>query len=310
MEWTILGAGAIGCLWGASLQQAGLDVTLILRDAARLQQFRQIGGIRLTRDSEQRLCPVNASLARDARPIERLLLCTKAFDTEAALRVVLPLLRPASRVLVLQNGLGNQQLATELVGVGRLFAGSTTDGAWLQGPFDVVHAGRGETAIGTFDGRADNLIDELPAGFGLQLRADPDIETTLWRKLAINCAINPLTAIHGCRNGELARVPEYRQHLVRLCEEFEQVAAARHIQLFDTPLVDQALRVATATGTNYSSMLQDIRHRRRTEIEQISGYLCREADRLGIAVPTHREMLHLVKELECSGQVGDHRYGK
>lgn len=298
MEWTILGAGAIGCLWGASLQQAGLDVTLILRAAARLQQFQQIGGIRLSRDSEQWLCPVKATLARDARPIERLLLCTKAFDTEAALRSVLPLLRPSARILVLQNGLGNQQLAAELVGVGRLFAGSTTDGAWLQEPFDVVHAGRGETAIGPLDDGPNDLIDELPGDFGLQLTADPDIETTLWRKLAINCAINPLTALHGCRNGELARVTEYRQRLSLLCDEFERVAAARRIRLFDTPLVEQALRVATLTGNNYSSMLQDIRLRRQTEIEQISGFLCREAERLGIEVPTHREMLHRIRQLE------------
>lgn len=308
MEWTILGAGAIGCLWGASLQQAGLDVTLILRDASRLQQFEKVGGIRLTRDGAEQLCPVKALLAHDSGPIGRLLLCTKAFDTAMALRSVLPRLLPSSRVLVLQNGLGNQQLAAELVGTDRLFAGSTTDGAWLRGPFDVVHAGRGETSIGTLDGRADDLLDELPADFGLQLKSDPDIETTLWRKLAINCAINPLTAIHGCRNGELAVVPEYRRSLSRLCDEFERVAAARNIRLFDSPLEEQALRVATATGANYSSMLQDIRHRRPTEIEQISGYLCREAERLGIEVPTHLEMLKRVRQLEQSGEAGGSRH--
>ncbi|MFC6669468.1 ketopantoate reductase family protein [Marinobacterium aestuariivivens] len=300
MEWTILGAGAIGCLWAAYLQQAGARVQLILRDPSRLDTFRQQGGIRLVRDEKEWFCPVEAGLATATGPIERLLLCTKAFDTESALRPLLPRLTASARVLVLQNGLGNQQQAAGLVGSGRVLIGSTTDGAWLRAPFEVVHAGVGETAIGPLDGRPFSLPELLPPGFGLRLRPDTDIERTLWRKLAINCAINPLTALHGCRNGDLARNPAYRDTLEILCREFEQVAAARGIRLFDGPLVQQALRVAENTGDNLSSMLQDIRHQRPTEIEQITGYLCHEAKRVGVAVPRHRELLERIRRLESA----------
>ncbi|GGO82933.1 putative 2-dehydropantoate 2-reductase [Marinobacterium nitratireducens] len=309
MEWTIVGAGAIGCLWGASLQQAGFGVTLVLRDATRLQQFRRAGGIRLTREGNESLHRVKATLAGDCGPIERLLLCTKAFDTEAALRAVLPRLTPNARVLVLQNGLGNQQLAGELVGPWRLAIGSTTDGAWLRAPFEVVHAGRGQTRIGASDADSSDLVAELPDDFSLEVCSDPDIETTLWRKLAVNCAINPLTAIHACRNGDLVRIARYREELIRLCDEFELVARARGTQLFDRPLAEQAQNVAAATGDNFSSMLQDIRHRRTTEIEQITGYLCREAERLGIAVPTHRAMLEQVRKLEATQHRRDSNHG-
>lgn len=299
MSWSILGAGAIGCLWAASLQQAGKPVTLILRNAARLAAFEARGGIRVVRDGRESFCPVAAELATATRPIKRLLVCTKAYDTTTALEPLLPRLAPDARVLILQNGLGNQQQAARLVGAERLLVGSTTDGAWLRAPFEVVHAGAGETAIGTLDGHDEPLLHVLPARFALRLRDDPEIGTTLWRKLAVNCAINPLTAVYGCRNGELAERPDYRQALGALCAEIEQVALAQDIVLFEGPLSEQALRVARATAANYSSMLQDIRHGRRTEIEQITGYLCAEAERLGIATPRNRELLDRIRRLQA-----------
>jgi 2-dehydropantoate 2-reductase len=299
MHWTILGAGAIGCLWAAHLQRAGAPVSLILRTPARLAQYQALGGIRLIDDSGETFSPLSASLAEAPEPIEQLLLCTKAYDSLAALESVWHRLNADSRILVLQNGLGSQQQIIARAGAKRVLIGSTTDGAYLHAPFEVVHAGRGATAIGQFSDTGTRLATPGP-DFGLQLQQDPQIETTLWRKLAINCAINPLTAIHGCRNGALATTPAYTRQLEMLCTEFEAVARARGIPLFDGPLHEQALRVARQTGDNYSSMLQDIRHQRPTEIEQITGFLCHEARLAGVDVPQHDAMLHQVRLLQHS----------
>jgi 2-dehydropantoate 2-reductase len=297
MHWTILGAGAIGCLWAAQLQRAGASVCLVLRSPERLAQFQSRGGVSLIDDGGETFCPLSATLAATPRPIEQLLLCTKAYDSQAALESVWHRLNADSRILVLQNGMGSQQQAIERAGNDRVLIGSTTDGAYLRAPFEVVHAGHGETAIGRFDSTAATLPDCGPH-FGLQLRQDPAIKTTLWRKLAINCAINPLTALYGCRNGELATVAAYSRALDALCEEFEAVARARGIPLFDGPLRDQALLVARTTANNYSSMLQDIRHQRPTEIEQITGFLCSEARLAGIDVPHNRAALQQVRQLQ------------
>ncbi len=295
MHWTILGAGAIGCLWAAHLQRAGVPVSLILRTPARLAQFQTRGGVTLIDDSGETFCSLSAGLAESPEPIEQLLLCTKAYDSMAALASVEHRLNANSRILVLLNGMGSQQQITQQAGAERVLIGSTTDGAYLRAPFEVVHAGRGTTAIGQFSDTGTRLA--LPErDFGLQLQQDPQIETTLWRKLAINCAINPLTAVHDCRNGALATEPAYTRELETLCLEFEAVARACGMSLFETPLQEQALRVARQTGDNYSSMLQDIRHRRPTEIEQITGFLCHEAERLGVAVPSHRRMLERVRQ--------------
>jgi len=299
MHWTILGAGAIGCLWAAQLQRAGVPVSLVLRSPARLAQYQAKGGITLINETGESFCPMPATLAAAQTPIRQLLLCTKAYDSLAALESVWHRLSADSRILVLQNGLGTQQEIAARAGKARVLIGSTTDGAYLRAPFEVVHAGRGETAIGQLGSAAARLPDFGP-GFGLQLRQDPNIEVTLWRKLAINCAINPLTAVHDCRNGELGTVPAYTRALGILCSEFEAVACAHGIVLFDRPLQEQALEVARNTGDNYSSMLQDIRHGRPTEIEQITGFLCRQADLLGIDVPHHRALLEQVRQLETT----------
>nr|WP_067298634.1 2-dehydropantoate 2-reductase [Marinobacterium profundum] len=305
MHWTILGAGAIGCLWAAHLQRAGASVSLVLRSPERLAQFRQRGGIKLIDDSGETFCPLNATLAATPQSIAQLLLCTKAYDSQRALESVWHRLNADSHILVLQNGMGSQQQVIERAGNDRVLIGSTTDGAYMRAPFEVVHAGRGETAIGRFYSTDASLPDFGPK-FGLQLRQDPAIETTLWRKLAINCAINPLTALYGCRNGELATVPAYSHALEALCKEFEAVAQACNIPLFEGPLHEQALMVARATANNYSSMLQDIRHQRPTEIEQITGFLCNQAQLAGIDVPRNRAALQQVRQLQRnSGKASD-----
>ncbi|UTW13979.1 ketopantoate reductase family protein [Marinobacterium rhizophilum] len=307
MHWTILGAGAIGCLWAAHLQRAGAAVSLVLRSPDRLAQYRARGGIVLIDERGQSFCPVAADLAGSPEPIEQLLICTKAYDSLAALESVWHRLNADSRILVLQNGLGSQQQIVARAGAARVLVGSTTDGAYLRAPFEVVYAGRGVTAIGPFSETGARLA-EPGTDFGLQLQQDPQIETTLWRKLAINCAINPLTAIHGCRNGALATTPAYTLALKTLCSEFEAVARARGIALFERPLQEEALRVARQTADNYSSMLQDIRHQRPTEIEQITGFLCNEARLAGVDVPQHQAMLRQVRLLQHGAQPPSNQY--
>ena len=290
--WHVLGAGAIGCLWAVHLKKAGFPVRLILRNPARLEVFQQISGITL--DGE--LYSVEAETAASQTPIDQLLITTKSIDTQAALNSIRPRLLKSARIIVLQNGLGPQQWVCEQFPKADIVWGSTTDGAWLKAPFELIHAGQGITKLGSPQGTAA-WLNQLQTGL-LQVEIDHQIETTLWQKLAINCAINPLTALKQCQNGELARNPEYLTEMTQLCHEIEQVSAAAGLQLFQQPLIEQACRVAELTGDNYSSMLQDIRHQRKTEIEHISGYLCSIAQKLGIPVPANQKIYTAIKQLQ------------
>lgn len=295
MHWYILGAGAIGRLWACLFEQSRLPATLLLRNRAALSRWLACGPLELIERDRTRHCTLQAEVASASSPINHLLVTTKAHDTLSALQAIQPRLRPGCEIVLLQNGMGQQEAAQSLLPGCRFWAATTTAGAWLEPPSRLHCVSRGETLVGPLS----SGLPELPSGWHrlpLPLKPCEDMLPVLWRKLAINCAINPLTAVENCRNGELLH-PDRLQQLRRICAEVEQVAQAAGITLFETPLHRQAEAVALATGDNLSSMLQDIRHKRPTEIEHITGYLCRRAQELGIDTPLNTRLLQQIRAL-------------
>lgn len=297
MRWHVLGAGAIGGLFATRLAEAGIGVTLLLRNEQRLAAFANAGQV-LTRESERGVeqFAVEAEGDTATGPIDHLLVATKAHACETALKNVLPRLHPKTEILLLQNGCGPQQALAERLPNYPVWAGVTTSGVRRLSPFLLRPAGAGETRIGPLTACAQGL----PAGWDRlrhPVHAVADIHQALWQKLAINAAINPLTALAGCSNGDLLQ-PEHQQRLSALCLEIEQIAQAACQPLFERPLLEQVRRVAEETAANRSSMLEDISAGRRTEIDQITGYLCRTAHRLGVAAPLNQQLLDAIHALE------------
>ncbi|MFT6913929.1 MAG: 2-dehydropantoate 2-reductase [Motiliproteus sp.] len=293
-QWHILGAGAIGSLWACYLQLSGRQPRLILRNAA-LQRFN---GTLLLCDADTRQeILLSAELADSNLPIQRLLLTTKSYDALSAVESVRHRLGSASVIVLLQNGMGQQQQLAERFPDLAIYAGTTTEGAYLKSTGQqqqLVHAGRGASWLGPINARAadrgSTVLDSL-LRLSLTTGYDDKIQNRLWHKLAINALINGLTAIHNCQNGQLALNPDYREQMRQLCGEVEQLAIALQQPLFDRPLLEVAVEVATATADNYSSMLQDVRNRRPTEIKYINGYICRQAERLGIDTPCNQALV-------------------
>lgn len=292
-RWYILGAGSIGNLWGCNFSYMGYPVTLVLRNQDKLEKFHA---------AEQRLKLsehlyfVDAELADSPETINQLLVTTKSTDTKAAINSIKHRITEDAKIIVLQNGMGSQDWISDNFPSAQVAWASTTDGAWLSDDFTVNHAGKGITRIGS-PTSVYPWIEQLGCGF-LTVELDDDIHATLWRKLAINCSINPLTALFDCQNGELINNPDYLTEMASICREVESVATAVGIELFDGPLIENACQVAELTAKNYSSMLQDIRQNRQTEIENITGYLCRLAEAEGVSVPTNQKYLKKIRELE------------
>lgn len=292
--WHILGAGAIGNLWACHLISAGFPVSLILRSEEKLAKLTEQGGLLL----KNTLYPAGAELADNPSQISQLLITTKAQDTQIAFNSIRQRISDTARVIVLQNGMGSQQWITDQLPHADIVWASTTDGVWLEEPFKLVHAGEGYTRLGNPD-KDSYWVEELGRGF-LKIELDDDIEQTLWCKLAINCAINPLTAHYQCQNGELIKNPDYLSEMAQICHEVEAVANAAGIQLFKEPLIKHACDVAELTANNYSSMMQDVRLGRTTEIDAITGYLCRLAEQYSIPTPTNLKYLSKIKKThEC-----------
>ncbi|MDP3977556.1 MAG: putative 2-dehydropantoate 2-reductase [Pseudomonas sp.] len=304
MSWHILGAGSLGCLWAARLARGGVPVQLILRDSARLDAYRCAGGLTLVEQGRAQRYAVPGQTADDPQPIRRLLLACKAYDAESAITGLAPRLAPGAELVLLQNGLGSQEAVAARVPQARCIFASSTEGAFrdgtaAEGEWRVVFAGQGHTWLG------DPLDDQPPPWLadlersGIPHQWSPDILSRLWRKLALNCAINPLSVLYACRNGGLSDHPE---EVATLCTELCQLLHSCGQPAAALDLHADVQRVIQATAANYSSMHQDVARGRRTEIAYLLGHACATAQRQRLVLP-HLAALHerLVQYLEAHG---------
>lgn len=302
MKIAVVGAGAMGCLFGGFLARAGEDVVLVDVAPGAVEALRR-RGVRLWEGEDARDVPVRAvSDPATAGPADLVLVMVKAQHTASAAASLGPLLGPDTAVLTLQNGLGAADVLDRAVGVERLLVGVTAQGATLLAPGEVRHGGAGETLFGPSAPGGPNPEPFAAAlsRAGLPARAVSDPWPAVWRKLAVNCGINAVAALTGLRNGRIPEIPEAAAVLSDAVLEAAAVARAAGIDLGDPhALVESVLAVARATGANRASMGQDVDARRPTEIEFINGAVVREGERRALPTPVNRTLTRLVKALEA-----------
>ena len=288
----IVGPGAMGRLIALRLADQ-VPVTLIGRRRLPARQTL------VTPEGDTRIAPL--ALERiDALPADIptvVHLTTKAHGTEAAHAALAAALPDGVPLVLWQNGFACQPRLTEQHR-GPVLCASTTEGAHVQGDDRVTHAGHGQTFLGALDGRharlASSLAQTLSAA-GLPAEAVDNIHVRLWRKLAVNAAINPLVAQFAIRNGQLRDRP-FRPMVERLIAEVAATLTAEGI----TPPGGGGLegwrklvwQVVEATATNRASMLQDVQAGRLTEHEAILAPLLAAASRHRLSVPCLAWHLH------------------
>ena len=281
----ILGAGSLGLLWAARFARAGIDCRLILRSAQAAAAW-QARSNQVLLEEQGQISDVfvpGEQAQGNQQPIHRLVVATKAWAVAEALESLAPRLHQHSQILLLQNGLGSQQAVSRRFPSQRVLYASVTEGAWKRADHHVVWAGRGQNLIG------DPQQQPPPDWLSLLTRANidwqwqADILSTLWVKLAINCAINPITALHDCLNGQ---VPDRAgASFDLLLSELHALLNSQGVELALADLRQRVFNVIRATANNSSSMRQDVRAGRRTEIDFILGHACRTARSAGLATP-------------------------
>lgn len=301
--WHILGAGAIGCLWASHAYLNKRPCTLILRSAETLNRYQHKGHISAEIAGMPQLLPLTACCPKSiGGPISQLLICCKSNQTIAALSSIEHAITTDATIVLLQNGLGVAEKVRQRFPRATVLQASTTEGAYRPEEFSVIHAGRGETAIGQHQNQPP--VSALPKianslSFApLTVSVSDNIDAMLWRKLGINCAINPLTAIYHCRNGELLDKPEALAQLHSIIDEFLLLSEASGRASWVHGLREQIIEVAQHTASNRSSMLQDILAERETEIEAITGYLCTIAKQQKQTLATNFNMLEQLRILQ------------
>ncbi|MFJ4142209.1 putative 2-dehydropantoate 2-reductase [Pseudomonas sp. NPDC089734] len=298
--WHILGAGSLGNLWATRLARAGVPMRLVLRNAERLADYQAHGSsLTLVENGMARQVFIAAQTLDNPEPIERLLVACKAYDAEQAVAQLAPRLAENAEVILLQNGLGSQDSVAARLPHARCIFASSTEGAFRESDWRVVFAGHGYTWLGDASHPAPPSFLKTLDDSGIPHEWTPDIVTRLWRKLALNCAINPLTVLHDCRNGGLL---EHHCEVATLCAELTVLLECCGQPAAALDLHSEVLRVIQATAANYSSMYQDVANGRRTEISHLLGYACVAASRHQCPVP-HLQHLHkrLITHLASKG---------
>lgn len=302
MQIAIVGAGAMGSLLGFYLSGVRGHTIWLLDGWAEHVAALQRDGLACEHDGEVELRPVAAT--SDPAQIgvcDVVLVLVKAPQTAVAAEQARALTGAATRVITLQNGVGNQAILAATLGAERVGQGITMLGATLLGPGHIRHAGMGPTYFAAPDATGSSPEHELATIFqsaGLPAELRSDVETLIWSKLAVNAAINPLGALLRVTNGALAAHAPTRDLMQKLVAETAEVAAARGTPLPDD-VFDQVLAVAHATGANRCSMLQDVVRGSPTEIETINAAVVREGTRLGIATPYNQMVSELVRALDA-----------
>jgi 2-dehydropantoate 2-reductase len=299
----VIGAGALGCLFGSRLDVAGNNVLLIHHRKSVADSIEEKGvSVReLSGKVVHTRIEIRTRLSRQDKP-DLVLVTVKAYDTARVASLLKKSVKGDVPVLSLQNGLGNVDALQRDLGTGSIIPGATTEGALTTGPGGVSHTGSGLTWLGETNGKISGrclAIRRVFRSAGFRAVVSNNIKGVLWAKAIVNSAINPVSAITCLRNGDLYKTPELREIEFSIIDEGSAVARANGILLQPSPKLLLA-KVLKSTRGNKSSMLQDILAGRRTEIGQLNGSISHLGRLVGVNTPLNDALTKLVHFLERS----------
>jgi 2-dehydropantoate 2-reductase len=302
MKIAVVGAGAMGSLFGAMLAEAGNEVWLYDVWVEHVKTINK-DGLRIEREGQTRTLSIEATTdPEQIGQAELVIIFVKSTHTASAAETARKLVGSDGVMMTLQNGMGNADILSEFIDPERVLAGTTSHGATLLGPGSIRHAGVGATTIGawaeTEQGRERaRKLSDFFTKIGIQTEAVDDVRSVLWNKLLINIGINAITALTATKNGQILDLEITRDLSRNAVEEAMKIARKMNIKVREDA-VDHVCEVAEATAVNRSSMGQDVDNKRQTEIGTINGFIVREAKRLGMQVPVNETLTALVESLQ------------
>ena len=305
MHYVLVGPGALGCLLACTAVKGVKDgdrFTILDYNSGRAKHICE-NGILYQEDDTRTTFSVDA--VSDPRQLDHadvILLCVKSYDIKSCLDICSPILSETTLLIFMQNGISHLACENGLHGATAAY-GTTTEGATILGPGHVRHAGRGVTHLGFLSAPSDHFntllfrTHELLSRGGMQTYLTTHILTKLWAKLFVNVGINALTATLGCKNGELLTLPGASTRMQAAVLEAMQIAKSKDISIDGDP-IEITRSVCKNTATNVSSMLQDVRKKRRTEIDAINGAIVSFGKKHGIDTPENTRLMEQVKDIE------------
>lgn len=298
MKVLILGAGAMGCLYGAALHRAGCEVVFVDVNQSHIDAINARGLELETRAGVEHL-PIPARRPEEiSEPVDLVVVFTKTFHTEAALAGIAQAIGPQTWLLSLQNGLGNDRRLAAHAAEERVLVGASSLPSDLVGLGRVRSHGEGGSklfpAFGGDPAFARQVCELLSQG-GLPAELEPNIHVAIWSKAIFNATMNPLCALTRRTPGFLGANPESRAMITAAIDEGVAVANACGIAVAAQPIHDLTEVSMTDHANHEASMLQDVKAGRRTEVDAINGAIVEAGREAGVAAPVLETLWRLVK---------------
>ena len=304
MKIAIIGAGAMGSLFGGLLCQSGNEVWFIDVWEEHINAIRE-HGLKMCGDGGDIIVnPWATTQARDAGRVDLIILFVKGFHTEKAMKSVLDLIDEQTSVLTLQNGLGNVEIIEKFISREQILFGMTTLTSDLMGPGKIFlsFAGEGETSIQPAGARWDDaqrVRDVFNKG-ALHTVIAENVKQHIWEKLVVNCNYNTYCALLGLSVGQLIDNAASRRLLETTTGEISAVANAAGFDLPYDRAWEHLMEVGEEARAHFPSMLIDVRNQRQTEIEFLNGAVAREGEKYGVPTPVNETAVSLIKVLEST----------
>jgi len=303
----VVGAGAMGGLFGGLLAEGGLDVTLVDAWPEHIARIKE-KGIRIVGVGGDRDIKLRATTdASDVKAADVALFQCKAFANETAAKSVKHLFGGDTVAITFQNGLGNEQTLAGVVGEKNVIGGLTAQAGLAEAPGVVRNFGDLPTYIGEMAGGLSEraiAIAKAFTGHGLPVTASAEIKREKWKKLLGNVALGAISAVTDLRSFEIMRIPELQEIVFRAVDEAAAVAKAEGVALDVAEAREVLMKLVDTsgggTGASKSSMREDIIRKRRTEIDTIHGAVARLARQHKVAAPTIDAMVAMVKGVQST----------
>ena len=301
MKIAVVGAGAMGSIFGARFAQAGHD-TVLVDVAEPLVEAINAHGVTIVRGEDETVTQVRATTdPASVGPVDIVVFFTKCYHTAAAAEGARPLVGPSTVVASLQNGWGNGDTLAAAFPPEQVVVGVTYNSGLLQSPGRVVHPAEQPTLVGSFvdDGDGAARLAEAIGAAGFETSVASPVRPEIWKKLILNAATLPSAALTGMHAGALGECEDTCALVSDTTREAVAVAQGLGYEIDYEERIDTILALLEKAGPSKASMLQDVEAGRRTEIDVINGAVVKAADELGVAVPINRALMQLIKGWEA-----------
>ncbi|MGA0053274.1 MAG: ketopantoate reductase family protein [Pelagibacteraceae bacterium] len=303
----VLGAGAMGCLFGGLLAEKGLKVTLIDVWKEHIDAINK-NGLKMDGFGGDRFIKISATNdPKSISPVDVVIVMCKATALEQALTNAKSIVGDKTVLMSFQNGIGHEAIMQNIVGVDKVLGGTTTQASNILGPGHIKNHASLPSWIGEYEGGLSDRVKDIAETFtahGLETIASDNVKKRKWMKLFALTAVGPLSAIFDMHHTELY-VTNKESKLARelgkqIILETRKVAQADGVEVSEDECLEMFLKIVDSNQTNKSSMAFDIQYKRKSEIDFINGSVSKIGKKHGVPTPLNDMLYKIIKVKEGS----------